>query len=164
MKVTVTAPKALSVPGSPLWNDILHAVSRGLTLKDNPDGTTTVAGISDKEFFTIDKLLGCVAAGCEITGFPCFVEVASGAYAANDVPSYLPNATILDNPEDENSERPRKWSEWHDGNHSHRLEGGSAYVPLNGFGRDQKGSVIAQLIADGYDVKAMGDWPASEGE
>lgn len=103
----------------------------------------------------------------ELIQFPCFVQLADQQYD-NQTPLYLPNSRIdeVDGDGGPTGEITKvTWDNWHDATHQHLSHEGQNYVPLNsntGGGNDLAGSVLNQLIAGGYDVKPMGEWPVIE--
>lgn len=93
----------------------------------------------------------------EMVQYPVFVKMSNADYETN-VPSYMPNnSKVL---EDE-SVLTLKWSEWKDLSHEHVQYNNENYIPLNSNNRsyDVCGSIIVQLISDGYDVDLITNMP-----
>ena len=93
----------------------------------------------------------------EMVQYPVFVKMSNVDYETN-VPSYMPNnSKVL---EDE-SVLTLKWSEWKDLSHEHVQYNNENYIPLNSNNRsyDVCGSIIVQLISDGYDVDLITNMP-----
>lgn len=140
---------------NPLWPDLLQAVSRGLYVSIE-SGSAVLDGLTDFTELTIAKVVGICAAfptglAQEIFGYPAFVQLDE-ADLVNDVPDYLTGCdTVI--PFGEEGEPERKtWAEWQA---AIPIIDGVALIELNGGGVVEPGSVIAQLIADGYAVLSL---------
>lgn len=137
---------------NPLWNDMLQAVSRGLFVKT--DGEYAVLDdLTDFNELSIAKVVGICGAfptglAQEIYGYPAFVRIPA-ADIGNDVPSYLTGATT--EPEEGDPE-PKTWETWAN---SLTEVGDDVLIELNSSGVQEPGSVIAQLVADGFTVLSL---------
>jgi hypothetical protein len=104
-------------------------------------------------------LFGALGLSFELIHYPCFVTLTDAEYA-QDVPAYLPKSTITN--EDETVSNVT-WNNWFDGTTStHRSADGNNYVPLVARYNDVAGTILTQLIAGGYDVKTMNEFPVGE--
>lgn len=93
----------------------------------------------------------------ELVQYPAFVSLQK-SQIADLVPPYLPNSSeaMEDTPP-----RVRSWGQWRDATHEHRETDDAYLVPLNSFTASQEisGSMLVRLLADGYDVQPMHNWP-----
>lgn len=104
----------------------------------------------------------------ELVEYPCFVQLADQQYD-NQTPSYLPNSRIpiLDEDGEPTGDVTKvTWNNWRDTDHKHVSDNGQNYVTLNNnTGKSElAGSMLTQLVADGYNVQQMSAWPAIESE
>lgn len=105
-------------------------------------------------------LFGAMGLFIEVIDYPVYVTIPDANY--NDaVPSYLPGATYIDENE---VEQNRTWVEWKKPNSFHSDPGdGNKYVPLASItGKHLAGSIIVQLIGDGFAVGYQKDMPQPE--
>lgn len=115
-------------------------------------------GIANYSLFTPQAVTLVVSQGGEVENYPAFLELTPEQYTEN-VPSYVPNATTVDESE---TETPLTWSEWKDSVHEHAEFASKHYVPLNANtgSKDCSGSVIAQLISGGFTVLSQPQYQA----
>ncbi|TXH13531.1 MAG: hypothetical protein E6R03_11125 [Hyphomicrobiaceae bacterium] len=137
---------------NPLWNDMLQAVSRGLYVKTVGEHAV-LDDLTDFTELTIAKVVAICGAfptglAQEIEGYPAFVQLPE-ADLEDDVPSYLTGATTQ--PE-EGDPVAVTWADWQP---SAPIVDGNALIELNGGGVMEPGSVIAQLVADGFTVLSL---------
>ena len=156
MRATVVAPKSLSLPGSPLWDLVIVAATRGLKVVDSGDAST-IKGIRDAAILDLTTVMAVVAAGGDVYEYPAMIKVTGKT--TRNVPEYMPFAAETD---EDGNETPRKWADWPrstitDANGVDWVEAadGSNYVA---------GSVLKKLQGDGYTVQAVIDYVAPEPE
>ena len=139
--------------------------------EDIPNGRMYVSTQIDEREIRFNETLAVLAefAGLglylDVVGYPAFVKMGAVKYA-QDVPSYLPNATKDIGDEENPNIVPVTWSEWFDDNNNHLEFEGSHYIPLtsNTRGRMPSMAMMVRLEADGYNVKQMSTWPVIESE
>lgn len=92
----------------------------------------------------------------EIVGYATFVAIPDAAYD-DATPDYLPNSITA---EDE----PVSWRDWKDSTHEHYAFEGINYVPTCSDNNSSyiSGSLIVQLLDDGYNVQELQNWPTAE--
>lgn len=158
MSVTITGPHYLIKPvlpngaANPLFGLAAYLAIRA-TGRDNQinvdvvGDVATVEGITDVSAIELSTLEALVGEGAEVTGYPVWIAIPE-ADATDEVPAYLPNRL------DEN-DVARTWATWHDASHEAATIDGVVYVPGNAFGEELAGSVIAQLIAGGFNVLTL---------
>lgn len=99
----------------------------------------------------------------DVFDYPAFVEVNPEQYS-QAVPNYLPKFEVQQYDDDGQPDGtvPTSWENWRDSTHHHLFANGVHCVPLNSNTNavDVAGSVIKQLIDDGFRVKAMDEFPA----
>ena len=149
MSVTIHVPKELLEPeladGKPNpFRDPL--ITFALKQAYRRGGHAGYAIVDEQDELPYSLLLQLAAAGCEIVGFPIWIELDAIEYQM-DVPEYMPYAT-------DSMGTPYKWRDWHDESHAHHMIKPKYYVPGNSMtGRELNGSVINRLRADGYEIK-----------
>lgn len=160
MAVTITGPHYLIKPtlpngsANPLFGLAAYLAIRA-TGRDNninvdvAGDVATITGITDVAAIDLTTLSALVAAGAEISGYPVFIKIAE-ADAGDDVPAYLPSSVDAE-------ATPHTWETWHDGSHEPALIEGFLYVPGNAWGEELPGSIVAQLIAGGFDVLTLAE-------
>lgn len=111
--------------------------------------TAIVDGIQDIGQLPLASVLGLVAGGCTVEGWPSWVKLLP-AQLEDDVPNYLQNATIQ--PE-EGDERLKTWDEW---GMFRRVvtEPAEIWVETSSGGAWATGAVLAQLNTAGYTIKS----------
>lgn len=119
----------------------LLALERALAEQTKARGNDLEHEVPGLEDADVDEIVSLVADGNEIEGYPAFIVLSNGQ-VNTQVPAYLPGA-------------PTTWGAWPDTNHpvtdfgpSHKVIGTDAR------GSHLPGSVIKQLVDDGYDVRS----------
>lgn len=133
----------------PLFKSLQHSTKAG-----KPgvlEGDKMVIHVSNFKKFRYAAVQLIASEGGEVEKFPAWVVLTDADFQNNDVPAYLPGATVIDA---EENEATRKWSEWPDANHPARqTTDGDWYVATNSRGNhDLLGSVLKQLTDDGFTI------------
>jgi hypothetical protein len=104
----------------------------------------------------------------DVTQYPTFVTVAAADYTTQDVADYILNAYVLDPDTGEPTATLKKWNAWTDSLHPHQIseDRTEIYIAMNSDtgNNDTIGSVIVQMMSDGYFMRRMEDWPEAPPE
>lgn len=124
---------------SVLFPLIAYASFVGLRFDASAD-PVRVQEVNDYSILDLTTMLGIVALGGEVHGYPCWIELGANVIDT-EVPEYVPHRT-------DDEENVRTWADWHDSTHNHNEIDGKWYVQSNSFGTELDGSILAQLHAD----------------
>lgn len=155
MAAHITGPKSLLFPklpdgtANPLWELINYADVVGVPVKVLGD-VGSVGPMEDYSILTLDTVAGVVALGCDVAGYPAWIEVDPKAAC----PDYIDDNRV---PDDGETLDPLTWEEWLNPTHSVTLD---KYVPTDGAGEHLAGSILGKLIADGYTIKNLPEMQA----
>lgn len=146
MLVNVTGPETLFRPGSPLYDQITFAATRGITVTAPTPGGVARLDRLNADYITPEMADSIVALGGDVENYERFIVVPV-ANLGDDVPGFLPNSTTVD---EEETETPRTWAEYHGPNHSIETIGDNAYVSAGSFGSILPWSIQKQLADAGF--------------
>lgn len=152
---TVNGPKSLLLPqlpdgsDNPLFALINYADLVGIKIESKAENAS-FGPISDYEIFNLSMLQQVVAFGCEVSGFPAWVELID---ASASIPEYLDARPTIDENGDPIVLDPLSWSDWHDEFHTPTVVDDKTYVASDSMGTFLDGSVLTQLMTDGFTLK-----------
>jgi hypothetical protein len=146
-------PKSLHLsvatdPTNPLFGLLVYATSAGITFDTAGDDSVSER-ITDLTVLRLGTVLGIVAMGGQVSGFPAWVKIPSENI--NDpVPTYMPNR---EHTREDGVSVIRTWVDWHDEYHVNTTDDdGALFVQSNGFDEPLSGTVLAQLHSEGFTV------------
>jgi len=94
----------------------------------------------------------------DVVDYPVFITVANANYS-DQVPSYMPNRTYIN---EEEVEVVKTWEQWKATNNTYRSNGSEYYIPTRAYGSKWLAtSVLLKLINDGYTLTDFANYPAN---
>jgi hypothetical protein len=129
----------------------------------SPSFTSSKVGL--QTVLGVLQAIGGLGFWSELLDYPTFIKLTSQSYD-NQTPAYLPGGRVAELDEDgapTGEEVKVRWDAWRIGPAlTHTEHEGGHYIPLTWNGQHFAGSLLSELVGDGYDVRAMADWPVIE--
>ena len=162
MKIDITGPEALFRPGSPLYDQVTFAATRGIFVNAPEPGGVARINKVDSAYVPEALADGVVAAGGDIENYARFIVVPE-AKINDPVPEYMPNRTYstTSSMNEEETESVRTWAMYHGPHHTTETIADDLYISTASFGSHLLYSIQKKLVDDGFKLISPSEFVAA---